>query len=80
MNEGFAQYFQYKLTDLYRPEWRMQDYMNIITVQNTAFITDARNTSRAMTSSASTPYEIGSMFDPIAYDKCEFRIFLIVVN
>ncbi|KAL7036535.1 hypothetical protein ACKWTF_008841 [Chironomus riparius] len=69
MNEGFARFLQYKLTDIYRPEWRMQDFMNIQTVQGTAFISDARNTTRAMTSSATTPFEIGSLFDSIAYDK-----------
>ena len=56
---------------MWLPEWRMQDYMNILSVQGAAFIADARNTTRAMTSNGLTPAEISGLFDTIAYDKCE---------
>lgn len=56
---------------MWLPQWRMQDYMNILSVQGSAFIVDARNTTRAMTSDALTTTEISGLFDTIAYDKCE---------
>jgi len=46
--------------------------MNILSVQGSAFIADARNTTRAMTSGALTTTEISGLFDTIAYDKCKF--------
>ena len=56
---------------MFRPEWRMNHYMNILSVQGSAFIADARNTTRAMTSDGLTPQEISNLFDTIAYDKCK---------
>lgn len=71
MNEGFAQLLQYTLTDMFYPEWRMMDFMNVLMVQATAFVSDARITTRAMTTEATTPAQIDSMFDNIAYSKCK---------
>ena len=71
LNEGFAQLLQYTLTDMFHPDWRMIDFMNILAVQGSAFRVDARETARAMTTEANTITEIGNLFDTIAYDKCE---------
>ena len=56
---------------MFQPDWRMIDFMNVLAVQTTAFRVDARATTRAMTTEATTPTEIGNLFDSIAYDKCE---------
>lgn len=69
LNEGFARLLQYNLVDMFYPEWRMQHFMNVLTVQTPAMITDARTNTRAMTSNAETPAEISALFDNIAYDK-----------
>lgn len=69
LNEGFATVFEYLLVDQFYPEWRMQHFMNIFTVQRYAFVTDAKNSTRAMTTDAETPTEISALFDDIAYDK-----------
>ncbi|KAG5680753.1 hypothetical protein PVAND_010240 [Polypedilum vanderplanki] len=69
LNEGFAQFLQYALTDMFHPEWRMYDFMNVLSMQSTAFSVDGRNTTRAMTTDARTPQEIDALFDSIAYDK-----------
>jgi aminopeptidase N len=63
---------------MFYPEWRMHDFFNIMTLQATAFISDARITTRAMTTEASTPAQISALFDNIAYDKCEFFILTVL--
>lgn len=69
LNEGFARLLQNTLVDMFLPEWRMQDFMTVLTVQGPAMITDARVNTRAMTTDAETPTEISNLFDNIAYDK-----------
>jgi hypothetical protein len=80
LNEGFAQLLQYTLVDTYYPEWRMHDFMNIFALQGNAFRTDARATTRQMTKYALTPTEVGSLFDNIAYDKCELSLNFNLIN
>jgi hypothetical protein len=56
---------------MFRTDWRMMDFMNIFSMQGSAFIVDARITTRAMTTDALTIREIDNLFDTIAYDKCK---------
>lgn len=58
---------------MFQPDWRLMDFMNIITVQGSSFIIDAVNTTRAMTSDALTTQEISGLFDSVAYDKCKLQ-------
>ncbi|KAG5669539.1 hypothetical protein PVAND_017426 [Polypedilum vanderplanki] len=69
LNEGFAQLFQYTITDIVHPDWRMQDYFNIFAMQDRAFNHDATENTRAMTTDATTSEEVGLLFDIVAYDK-----------
>jgi aminopeptidase N len=77
LNEGFAQFLQYTLTDMFHPDWRMYDFMTVLSKQATAFVVDGRNTTRAMTTDASTPAQIDALFDSIAYDKCEINLWVL---
>lgn len=70
LNEGFATLFEYLLVDNVQPELRMKDYFNVQKVQN-AFKSDSLETTRPMLHDAETPAGISSLFDRIAYDKCE---------
>jgi aminopeptidase N len=49
----------------------MQDFMNVLAMHERAFKHDALETTRAMTTDATTPEEVGELFDIVAYDKCE---------
>lgn len=60
---------QYTLVDQYLPNWRMPDFMNVLTVQGPAMVNDARVNTRPMTYDAETPAEISALFDNVAYDK-----------
>lgn len=60
---------QYTIVEQYLPEWRMQHFMNVLTLQGPAFVSDARLNTRPMTYDVETPTEIQAIFDNIAYDK-----------
>lgn len=60
---------QYQLVDEYLPNWRMPDFMNVLTVQAVAMISDASVNTRPMTYDAETPTEISALFDNVAYSK-----------
>lgn len=60
---------QYELVDQYLPTWRMPDFMNVMTVQGPAMISDASVNTRPMTYDAETPAEISELFDNVAYSK-----------
>lgn len=57
---------------MFQKDWRMKHFMNIYAMQNSAFRVDARTTTRAMTTMAYTPEDVGNLFDTIAYDKCKY--------
>lgn len=59
---------------MFYPAWRMYDFMTVFTRQNTAFISDSRDTTRPMTNGVLTLSQISNSFDNVAYDKCKNSI------
>lgn len=68
LNEGFATVFEYHLTGMLYPEWRVVDLFNTRTLQN-VFRNDARVQTRPMTKPLLTPEEISAAFDYVVYAK-----------
>ncbi|XP_011050630.1 PREDICTED: aminopeptidase N-like [Acromyrmex echinatior] len=87
LNEGFATFFQYYITDkvipqLYKDEksWRLMEQFVIKNVQASAFVVDASSKTRALnpkTSSIQTTAQIRSLFDDIAYKKGASILYMI---
>lgn len=74
LNEGFATLYEYHTTNAVYPEFRSIDFMIRDAVQY-SMVTDALDTTRAMTTDAQSPAQISSLFDDIAYEKCKSWIF-----
>nr|CAD7397318.1 unnamed protein product [Timema poppensis] len=70
LNEGFATYFQYTASALVETGMRLEEQFVISELQ-TAFATDALDTSHPITNDVDSPTEIGLMFDDISYNKAE---------
>jgi aminopeptidase N len=68
LNEGFATLFEYHLTSMLYPYWRMRDFFNVRTLQG-VFRSDSREITRPMTSHYVTPQEISNAFDYVVYAK-----------
>lgn len=62
--------FEYHITGILYPDWRMKDFYNIRTLQG-AFRSDSRDAPRAMTplQTLLTPAQISAAFDYVVYDK-----------
>lgn len=69
MNEGFATLFEYHITGILYPDWRVRDLFNIRTLHS-AFRFDSSTTTRSMTKPILTVPQITGAFDTIAYGKC----------
>lgn len=69
LNEGFANYFQYFITDKLVPEWRLMELYVVEALQGSAFVADAKANSRPMNQAVDSPSEISNLFDNIAYQK-----------
>ncbi|XP_018399656.1 PREDICTED: aminopeptidase N-like [Cyphomyrmex costatus] len=73
LNEGFATFFQYYITDKVVPQlsWRLMEQFIIKNVQASSFVVDASSKTRALNPKIviQTPTQIGSLFDDIAYKK-----------
>jgi hypothetical protein len=69
INEGLSQLLQFTITDVIHPDWRMEDFMNILTMQDGAFEYDAKETARAMTLEATTPDDIEKLFENAVFEK-----------
>lgn len=68
LNEGFATLFEYHITGILYPDWRVRDLFNIRTLHS-AFRFDSSTTTRSMTKPILTVPQITGAFDTIAYGK-----------
>lgn len=78
LNEGFATFFQYYITDKVIPKlhkgenWRLMEQFAIKNVQAQSFVVDASSKTHALSppkNSIQTPTQIRSLFDDISYKK-----------
>ncbi len=67
LNEGFATWMASKPVKAWKPEWNME--LEEVQSNQKAMALDSLETTRAIRTSASTPDEIGELFDAIAYEK-----------
>ncbi|XP_070509992.1 putative aminopeptidase-2 [Chironomus tepperi] len=76
LNEGFATYVMYHITDLLYPDWNMKQFYLRNIMLSYAFLTDASEHTRSMSSELITIDDINDSFDDIAYDKasCVLRM------
>ncbi|XKL66707.1 hypothetical protein PGB90_010127 [Kerria lacca] len=68
LNEGFARYFQYKITADLQPTWRMEEYF-VVTVMQPMLFDDEVSHSHGLTTKVNTPNEIYNHFDTVTYAK-----------
>ncbi|GLG93871.1 Aminopeptidase N [Gryllus bimaculatus] len=68
LNEGFAQYFQYYITDKVKPDWRLMDQFLVDTHQG-VFASDSLISVAALSSPAYTPAQVSGRFGGITYSK-----------
>ncbi|XP_024878007.1 aminopeptidase N-like [Temnothorax curvispinosus] len=78
LNEGFATFFQYYISDKVIPkldeddDWRLMEQFVIKNLQASSFVVDATSKTRPLNpveTSIQTPVQIKSLFDDIAYKK-----------
>ncbi|XP_070509763.1 aminopeptidase N-like [Chironomus tepperi] len=76
LNEGFATFMAYYLTDQIYPEWQMNQFYQKNVMLFYAFRTDASESTHTMSSDLLTVEEINNSFDDITYDKagCVLRM------
>ena len=67
LNEGFANWMMSKPLKAWRPDWKVE--LDEVDDNITAMNLDSLRATRSIRSKASTPAEIGELFDPIAYEK-----------
>lgn len=70
LNEGFATLFEFHLTGILYPMWRVRDFFNIRKLHN-AFRGDSQPDTKPMTKPLVTNGEILSAFNYVVYDKGE---------
>jgi hypothetical protein len=70
MNFASIRFYEYYMVQPIYPDMRMEELFAIETLQ-TVMIRDASPTIRAMTTHVETPSQVRSIFDSIAYSKCE---------
>lgn len=69
LNEGFATDLMYSLLDEMYPDWHMKEFFSRNIMIPYAFVTDASDSTRSMSSELITTSDINGSFDDIAYDK-----------
>jgi aminopeptidase N len=67
LNEGFATWMASKPVKAWKPEWNME--LEEVQSNQKAMALDSLDTTRPIRTHASTPAEIGELFDAIAYEK-----------
>jgi aminopeptidase N len=70
LNEGFATLFEYEITEIIQPTWKVRNFFNTIEMIRTLKI-DSADDIRPMTHQVETLQEISDVFDFIAYGKCK---------
>ncbi|XP_039306626.1 uncharacterized protein LOC105193936 [Solenopsis invicta] len=68
LNEGFAQYFQWFISDLIQPEYKFIDQF-VVYELHPALSKDASISTHPMTNPVRTPEEIANIFDYVTYGK-----------
>lgn len=68
LNEGFATYFEFHATAVYKPSWRM-DQQYLVRVVQVAMEYDSQDGTRPMTSEPEHIDKLMDIFDTIAYEK-----------
>lgn len=68
LNEGFATYFENYAASLVQPTWRLMEQF-VIKSHQYAFESDSLESTRPMSSDASSPTQITALFDTVIYDK-----------
>lgn len=69
LNEGFATYFQYLITDEIDKQWHFMDQFNVKCLQNALAYDADKYKSRALDYNEFSEKEISNKFDTISYDK-----------
>ncbi|KAG5680752.1 hypothetical protein PVAND_010239 [Polypedilum vanderplanki] len=82
LNEGFATYVMYYISDMVHPDWRMREFYSRNVMLSYALVTDASTSTRSMSSELITVDDINNSFDDITYDKasCVLRMFHYAVG
>ncbi|XP_074105010.1 glutamyl aminopeptidase isoform X1 [Cotesia typhae] len=68
LNEGFASYMQYKISDQILPNWKLMDSFLTSTLHS-VLVTDAKLSSHPIVQTVDNPDEITAIFDVITYNK-----------
>ncbi|KAI4459110.1 protease m1 zinc metalloprotease [Holotrichia oblita] len=68
LNEGFARYFQYYITDKVETEWELTSQF-VIEQQQVIFANDALESAAALNSRASTRSQVSNKFASTSYNK-----------
>lgn len=64
----------YHITDLLYPDWNMKQFYLRNIMLSYAFLTDASDHTRSMSSELITVDDINDSFDDIAYDKGKLKL------
>jgi aminopeptidase N len=68
LNEGFAQYFEWFISDQIRPEYKYMDQF-VVYELHPALAKDTSLSTHSMTNPVETPEEIAGIFDYVTYGK-----------
>ncbi|KAI4503438.1 hypothetical protein M0802_001660 [Mischocyttarus mexicanus] len=69
LNEGFATYFEYYITDKINEKWRFMDQFNVKVLHDALIYDLIKDKTRALDSDVSSEKHISQHFDTISYDK-----------
>ncbi len=67
LNEGFANWMESKPIEEWKPEWQIE--LDDVQANQSAMSLDSLRSTRSIRAKASTPAEIGELFDAITYEK-----------
>nr|XP_034185421.1 putative aminopeptidase-2 [Osmia lignaria] len=76
LNEGFAEYMQWRLSDMYQPQYNYQ-HLVVVNDLQPALLNDASSSTHPMNNPVSKPSEIKKVFDTVTYGKSSSVIRMI---